>query len=111
MLFWVTMRGRDRILSKPRDSAIVRITSRRYAFVALIKLRPLVGPLAGKFEKSGMAVCVAAPVLFTMYWGAPVFALSGEVPALPAPPTAAVLLPQPKATWVPMSRAKLRVAA
>src|SRR3954466_13690858 len=101
MLFWVTIRGRDRIFSKPRDSARVRITSKRYALDALIKLMPLVGPLAGKFEKRGMAVC-PPPVLLTMYWGAPVFAVMGELPTTPAPPTAAVLLPQPKPTWVPM---------
>ena len=43
MLFCVTTRGRDRIFSKPRDSASVRTVSIRTLLLALMKLRPLVG--------------------------------------------------------------------
>ena len=54
MLFCVTMRGRERTFSKPRDSAIVRIMSIRMLLVALISCRPLVGPIAPRFENSGI---------------------------------------------------------
>ena len=54
MLFWVTMRGRERTFSKPRDSAIVRTTSIRMLLVALISDKPLVGPTAPRFENNGI---------------------------------------------------------
>src|SRR6266498_803548 len=94
MLFCVTTRGRDRIFNKPRDSAMVRIASRRTLLVALTKLRPLVGPMAGKFENNGICVAVGLPVI--MYVGAGVFpTMIGETPAPVAPPTAVGLLPHP----------------
>src|SRR5690242_16673801 len=101
MLFWVTMRGRERIFSKPRDSAIVKMVSRRTLLSRVMKLMPLVGQFElPKFEKSGMAPPPdALPVPESMYLGAPpVVAVIGEVPTLLAPPTAVALLPHPKPT-------------
>ena len=62
MLFWVTTRGRDRIFSKPRDSAMVRMASIRTLLLALTKLRPLVGLVTARFENSGICVPVVASV-------------------------------------------------
>src|SRR6267142_1830457 len=95
MLFWVTTRGRERIFSKPRDSAMVRIASMRTLLVAFTKLKPLVGLVTGKLENRG--IWVAAPVPLTMYSGFGVFPTStGEVPTLVAPPMAVGELPHPK---------------
>src|SRR5208337_1429339 len=108
MLFCVTTRGRERIFSNPRDSAMVRIKSTRMLLLALTNEKPLVGPVAGKFENSG--ICPAAPADW-MYNGCNPFSVIGEDPTDPAPPAAVGPLPQPKPNCVPMSRAKLRVAA
>src|SRR6266550_7216128 len=110
MLFWVTTRGRDRIFSNPRDSAIVKIASMRMLLLALTKLIPLFGLVTGRLENRG--IWVADPVPVTMYMGFGVFpTITGELPTLLAPPTALGPLPHPKPNWVPISRAKLRVAA
>src|ERR1019366_10703922 len=108
MLFCVTTRGRDRIFNSPRDSAMVRIRSIRMLLVALTKLRPLVGPFAGKFENSGIE---PVGVVVWTYNGCNPVMLVGELPTDCAPPTELGPLPQAKPTCVPMSRAKLRVAA
>ena len=55
MLFCVTTRGRERIFSKPRDSAIVRIASIRTLLLALTKLRAAGRPgVTPRFENSGI---------------------------------------------------------
>src|SRR5256885_15141437 len=53
MLFCVTMRGRDKILIKPRLSAMVNTASTRYLAPMLRNDRALVGPTAARFVKSG----------------------------------------------------------
>src|SRR5499425_3913747 len=106
MLFCVTTRGRDRIFSKPRDSASVRIVSMRTLLLALMKLRPLVGLVTGRFENRGM-ICPVEDPPAVMYVGLKPLVNSGEFAA--APPTAVCPLPHPKPNCVPRSRAKLRV--
>ena len=83
--------------------------------LAVTKLKPLVGPTAPRFENSGIftpwpAVGALLPIIGYSAPGVP-NALIGEVPAALAPPTAEPALPNPNPSCVPMSRAKLRVAA
>src|SRR5215469_5871790 len=102
MLFCVTTRGRDRIFSKPRDSAIVSTASIRTLLLALTKVRPLVGLVTGRFENSGICAPVvleAPPVVIQL--GLSPLMVVGEVPTDDAPPTAECPLPQPKPNWVP----------
>src|ERR1700690_2721368 len=99
MLFCVTTRGRERIFSKPRDSAMVRTASICILRVALMKLRPLVGLVAGWLENRGIVVAVVAvgtevPVIG--YRGLRPKVPSGAAPAEFAPPTPLTPLPQPK---------------
>src|SRR2546427_11084306 len=115
MLFCVTTRGRDRIFNKPRDSAIVRIASSLTALLAFTKLRPLVGPVAARLENNG--ICTPLPgagaeVPLIGYSAPGVLKTEvGDAPTALAPPRWLAWLPKPKPSWVPMSRAKLRVAA
>ena len=44
MLFCVTTRGRESTFSNPRDSAIESTASIRTVLLALISVKPLVGP-------------------------------------------------------------------
>src|SRR6266478_3702746 len=114
MLFCVTTRGRERIFSKPRDSAMVRTASMRTLLLALRKLMPLFGLVTGRFEDNGICwpvVGEGTEVPIIGYSGLRPKTDVGEVPTADAPPTALVPLPQPKPSWVPISRAKLRVAA
>src|SRR2546425_6024442 len=91
ILFWVTTRGRERIFSKPRDSAIVRIASKRTLLLAFTRLRPLVGAPAARFENKGICTPVpgvGAPVPVIGYDAPGVLkTLVGEVPTALAPPT------------------------
>src|SRR5215469_18257917 len=97
MLFWVTTRGRDRILSKPRDSAIVRIASMRTLLLAFRKVKPLVAWVTGRLENRGICVPAAPPEPPTvMYPGVSPLTCVGDVPAALAPPSAVWPLPQPK---------------
>src|ERR1700691_1769220 len=114
MLFWVTTRGRDRIFTRPRDSAIVRTASRRTLAVSLVILIPLVGLVEPKLENNGIwtpvvEVGVEDPMMG--YSGVIPKVAVGVVPTALAPPIPVVLLPHPKPSCVPRSRAKLRVAA
>src|SRR5438034_4951187 len=114
MLFWVTTRGRERIFSKPRDSARVKIASMRTLLLALTKLIPLLGLVTGRFENNGICwpvVGEGAVVPMIGYNGLRPKTDVGEVPTDDAPPIELVPLPHPKPSWVPISRAKLRVAA
>src|SRR4051794_38523457 len=114
MLFCVTTRGRERIFSSPRDSAMVRMASMRMLLLEFWNPIPLVGLVTGRFENNGiwlMLVGEGAVFPIIVYSGLPPNVPIGEVPTLPAPPTVVVPLPHPKPNWVPMSRAKLRVAA
>src|SRR3954451_6945840 len=99
MLFCVTTRGRDRIFSNPRDSAIVRMASMRTLLLALTKLNPLVGLVTGILENSGIVLPVVEPppdVPPVMYPGVSPPTVVGEVPTEDAPPTAVLPSPQPK---------------
>src|SRR5690349_3723293 len=99
MLFCVTTRGRERILSNPRDSAMVRIASIRTLPLEFWNPIPLVGLVTGKFENSGIwlsVVPVGAAVPTMVYSGLPPNTPIGDVPTLVAPPIAVVPLPQPK---------------
>src|SRR5579863_4531427 len=100
MLFWVTTRGRERIFNRPRDSAMVRMTSSRTALLAFTKLRPLVGPTAPRFENNGICtpvLPVGAEVPMIGYCAPGVLKTeSGEVPTALAPPTPVDPLPNPK---------------
>src|SRR5260370_34005316 len=106
MLFCVTTRGRDRIFNKPRDSAMVRIASSLTALLAFTKLRPLVGPLAARFENSGICTPVpglGAEVPMIGYSALPVLKTdTGDVPTELAPPRPFAWLPKPKPSWVPI---------
>src|SRR5882757_1623998 len=104
MLFCVTTRGRESTFSKPRDSAIVRIRSIRILLVALTSCRPLVGPVAPRFENNGIVVPPEPPPL-TMYDGVTPPTAVGVLPTPCAPPTADGPLPQPNPICTPMSRA------
>src|SRR6185312_4428824 len=106
MLFCVTTRGRDSIFSSPRDSAIVKMASRRTLLLALMKLRPLVGPFAARFENSGICTpLLLLPPPTTGYIGFGVFpTVKGEVPTDVDPPTPEGLFPQPNPNCVPISR-------
>src|SRR5271156_7088554 len=98
MLFCVTTRGRERIFSSPRDSSMVRMASSRTAELALRNEKPLVGPVAPRFENSGICtpvVPVGRVVPIIGYLGTMPKVESGDVPAADAPPTAVVVLPQP----------------
>src|SRR5215469_15761432 len=98
MLFCVTTRGRDKIFSNPRDSAMVRTASRRTLLLEVWKEIPLVGPTAGMFENSGIwfAVLAEGTAVPTMgYRGVPPKTPSGEVPTALAPPTLLAPLPHP----------------
>src|SRR5438270_4752744 len=109
MLFCVTTRGRERIFNNPRDSAMVRMASRRTLLLALMKLRPLVGPLAARFENSGICtpvVGVGAAVPIIGYNGLVPNTVVGDVPTALAPPMDVRPLPHPILSCVPMSRAK-----
>src|ERR1035437_7312717 len=101
MLFCVTTRGRERIFSSPRDSAMVSTRSIRMLLVALTKERPLVGPFAGKFENSGINPLV---FWYKMLLRLVLDGVLGELPTACAPPIALGPLPQPKPNCV----AKLR---
>src|SRR6202451_923001 len=104
MLFCVTTRGRDRIFSSPRDSSMVRMASSRTAELALIIEKPLVGPVAPKFENNGICTPVDAVgwVVPTIgYLGTMPKVDSGEVPAEDAPATPVAALPQPNPSCVP----------
>src|SRR5437588_1056174 len=123
MLFWVTTRGRERILINPRDSAAVSRISRRYVAPILNSERPLVGPVAPRFENNGIEALVTGvgcPGVMTgaftpglvKYGGGKTYpGCSGLFPMAGAPLAEKTLLPHPNPTWVPISRAKLRVAA
>src|SRR5208282_3453198 len=94
MLFWVTIRGRERTFSNPRDSAMVRIMSIRILWVALMNDRPLLGPVTPRFENNGIVVPLEG-VPLTMYNGLFTYGptMIGEAPVPPAPgapPTALV---------------------
>src|SRR6266849_2768668 len=108
MLFWVTIRGRERTFSKPRDSAIVSRKSSRTLLLKLMNWSALVGPVAPRFENSGI---VPGTVALWMYNGVSPETTLGVFPTAWSPPIAECPLPQPKPSCVPMSRAKLRVAA
>src|ERR1700746_2989963 len=105
MLFCVTTRGRDRIFSNPRDSAIVRSTSMRTLLLALTNCRPLVGLVTPKLENKGICVPLALPPPpVTMYCGfeaTPAPTLVGVVPTFWTPPTADGVFPQPNPSCVP----------
>src|SRR5216683_3190699 len=100
MLFCVTTRGRERIFNRPRDSAMVRIASKRTLLLAVMKLRPLVGPVAARFENSGIWTPVPGfgALLPMIGYRAPgvLKAVVGEVPTALAPPIAAPALPKPR---------------
>src|SRR5262249_24279230 len=114
MLFCVTTRGRDKVFSNPLDSGMVRMASRRTLLLEVWKVMQLVGPTPGMFEKNGIWVAVLAEgsAVPTMgYNGLPPKTPTGDVPTALAPPTLLEPLPKPNPSWVPISRAKLRVAA
>src|SRR5262249_3766657 len=100
MLFCVTTRGRERIFNSPRDSAMVRMASSRMELLALMKLRPLVGPVTPRFENKGILTPLpgeGAWVPLTGYIAPGVLnADKGEVPTELAPPTPVGPLPHPK---------------
>src|SRR5208282_1335019 len=102
MLFWVTMRGRERTFSNPRDSAIVSTTSIRILLVALVNDSPLVGPTAPRFENNGIE---PARATLCGYKGCRFDTTFGEAPTACAPPTPVVPLPHPKPNCTPISRA------
>src|SRR3954466_3239157 len=69
-LFCVTTRGRERIFSKPRDSAMVSKKSIRKLLEAFRNWKPLVGLVTGWFENRGICVPpVEVPPLEIMYIG------------------------------------------
>ena len=93
---------------------MVRMASMRMLLLEFWNPIPLVGLVTGRFENNGiwlMLVGEGAVFPIIVYSGLPPNVPIGEVPTLPAPPTVVVPLPHPKPNWVPMSRAKLRVAA
>src|SRR6266436_4204383 len=98
MLFWVTMRGRERTFSKPRDSAMVSRMSSRTLLEKFVNSRPLVGPVAPRFENKGICdPVVAAPTMGYKGFGtSPEPTVIGDVPTLLTPPTALWPLPQPR---------------
>src|SRR5581483_4714031 len=101
MLFWVTTRGRERIFSNPRDSAIVRMASRRTLLLSLVKLSPLVGPLAARFENSGIDIALAEPIMgYNGFGVTPLPTVIGDGPTAFAPPIPVGRLPQPKPNCV-----------
>src|SRR5215471_1481973 len=98
MLFCVTTRGRDRIFSNPRDSAMVRMASRRTLLLEVWNERPLVGPTTGMFENSGIWFRVlpeGSDVPTMGYNGVPPKTPTGDVPTELAPPRLLVPLPHP----------------
>src|SRR5271170_4255646 len=101
------MRGRERTFSKPRDSAIVRIISIRMLFEKFVNCRPLVGPVAPRFENNGTVVPVEGvpPTGYSGFGTAPPPTTIGDCPTPPTPPTPVVPLPQPKPSCTPISRA------
>src|SRR5438552_18895213 len=102
MLFWVTTRGRERIFSKPRDSARVKIASMRTLLLALTKDIPLFALLTGRLENRG--IWGSAPVPGTLDKGAGVApTITSQLPTLLAPPPALGPWPDPKPNWVPGS--------
>src|SRR5260370_34725074 len=115
MLFGVTTRGRARIFNKPRDSAMVRIASSLTALLAFTKLRPLVGPLAARFENCGICTPVpglGAEVPMSGYSALRVLKTdTGDALTELAPPRPFAWLPPPKRNWEPVSRASVRVVA
>src|SRR5215475_10402795 len=102
MLFCVTTRGRDKIFSKPRDSAMVRMASRRTILLEVWNEKPLVGASAGMFENSGIwfrVVDVGAEDPTMAYSGFPPKTPTGDVPTALAPPTVDEALPHPNPSW------------
>src|SRR5579863_1418917 len=98
MLFCVTTRGRDRIFSNPRDSSMERMASSRTEELAFRKEKPLVGPVAPKFENKGICtpvLPVGRLVPIIGYLGTMPKVEVGDVPTAEAPPTEVALLPQP----------------
>src|ERR1700682_1174450 len=95
MLFCVTTRGRERIFSKPRDSAIVRMASMRTLLLALRKLMPLFGLVTGRFENNGICwpvVGEGTEVPMIGYSGLRPKTEAGEDPTADAPPREVVPL-------------------
>src|SRR5437667_5317242 len=105
MFVRLTTRGRRKTFSNPRDSGIVKNGFFGVFFLLVVKLDPVGGVVAGRLEDNG----IESPIV--MYFGARPPTLIGDAPALEAPPIALGELPHPNPSCVPMSRAKLRVAA
>src|SRR5205807_10398529 len=100
MLFCVTTRGRESTFSNPRDWAFVRIRSMRMLLGALTSCRPLVGPVAPRFENNGIGVPPEPPPLM-MYDGVRPLTAVGVLRTPCAPPTADGPLPQPNPICTP----------
>src|SRR5215467_5391489 len=93
ILFCTVIVGRDRIFSKPRLSAAVRMKSRRKPAVVLLNSMPLVGPVAARFENSGIEVGSPGEVMNRGTCPVGKVTLIGLV--VVAPPTALLPLPKP----------------
>src|SRR5262249_21851713 len=127
MLFCVTTCGRDRIFSKPRLSAALRMKSSLKFAVNVLIPNPLVELVEGRLENKGIApgvlllprrfpvvgpiviVCVAGGGSVIDVGGTTPVVMIGLSPFPGLPKRMLCPLAKPTANCVPISRAKVRV--